>query len=407
MRKIIFSFLAIFLLTITSCQIAFSQTTVTFKPNAQIGKDANISIREYTNMANENQATFNELLMDAWTYGGDFGICRGLIKFDELASIPTEAVITDVKLKLYGINPPSPQNGNNVYPGSGLNEYSNTVYFQRVTSAWDESTVTWNTQPTTSDSNQMIIPNSEAQYNWNYTIENSSALNAWVQDMVSNPSTNHGFMLKLITEQTFRRMVFATSDYADSTKWPELQVTYLYNDTCNSNFSYTMSNALVPTTLTFNAIDDAGQHIWRYGNQSLSTASSFTHSFTPTNQCQELTHEVIGTNGNCITSTNLYICDNNQDTTSIDEVNSIDNAEVIIHPNPSKDFWNISINSKEKVRAEIIVRDALGKVVLRDEKNIYIGENNIPINGKDLNKGMYIIEIKGKGINHAQKLIKQ
>jgi hypothetical protein len=85
----------------------------------------------------------------------------------------------------------------------------------------------------------------------------------------------------------------------------------------------------------------------------------------------------------------------------------MNNAEVIISPNPSKDFWNVSINSKEKLRAEIIIRDALGKVVLMEEKNIYIGENNIPINGKNLNKGIYIIEIKGKGISYSQKLIKQ
>jgi hypothetical protein len=228
-----------------------------------------------------------------------------------------------------------------------------------------------------------------------------------VQDMVSNPNTNHGFMLKLVSESTYRRMAFASSDNVDPTRWPELQVTYLYNDTCNSNFSYSMPNALDPTTLTFNAKIDAGQHIWRYGSQSLSTASSFTHTFTPTNECKELTHEVISSNGNCSTSINLYICNTNQDTTSIEEVNSMNNAEVIISPNPSKDFWNVSINSKEKLRAEIIIRDALGKVVLMEEKNIYIGENNIPINGKNLNKGIYIIEIKGKGISYSQKLIKQ
>ncbi|MEA4967417.1 MAG: T9SS type A sorting domain-containing protein, partial [Bacteroidaceae bacterium] len=122
---------------------------------------------------------------------------------------------------------------------------------------------------------------------------------------------------------------------------------------------------------------------------------------------KELTHEVISSNGNCSTSINLYICNTNQDTTSIEEVNSMSNAEIIISPNPSKDFWNVSINSKEKLRAEIIIRDALGKVVLMEEKNIYIGENNIPINGKNLNKGIYILEIKGKGINYSQKLIKQ
>ena len=404
MKKIIASFLAMFLFTIISSQIAFSQTTVTFKPNAEIGKDASLFTKEYSNFADLNFGTETALKMSTWTWSGDLFSERSLIQFNELESIPTGAIITDVKLKLYGC---SDLEGNNVYPGSSFNSYSNSVYVQRVTSVWNENTVTWNTQPTTSTATQIIIPNSEEQYNWNYTIENSEELKAMVQDMVSNPSTNHGFMLKLVSESTYRRMAFASSDNVDPTRWPELQVTYLYNDTCNSNFSYSMPNALDPTTLTFDAKVDAGQHIWRYGSQSLSTSSSFSHTFTPTNECKELTHEVISSNGNCSTSINLYICNPNQDTTSIEEVNSMNNAEVIISPNPSKDFWNVSIISKEKLRAEIIIRDALGKVVLRDEKNIYIGENNIPINGKDLNKGMYIIEIKGKGINHAQKLIKQ
>lgn len=404
MRKIIASFLAMFLFTIISSQIAFSQTTVTFKPNAEIGKDASLFTKEYSNFADLNFGTETALKMSTWTWSGDLFSERSLIQFNELESIPTGAIITDVKLKLYGC---SDLEGNNVYPGSSFNSYSNSVYVQRVTSVWNENTVTWNTQPTTSTATQIIIPNSEEQYNWNYTIENSEELKAMVQDMVSNPSTNHGFMLKLVSESTYRRMAFASSDNVDPTRWPELQVTYLYNDTCNSNFSYSMPNALDPTTLTFNAKIDAGQHIWRYGSQSLSTASSFTHTFTPTNECKELTHEVISSNGNCSTSINLYICNTNQDTTSIEEVNSMSNAEIIISPNPSKDFWNVSINSKEKLRAEIIIRDALGKVVLMEEKNIYIGENNIPINGKNLNKGIYIIEIKGKGISYSQKLIKQ
>lgn len=406
MRKIIVSFLAMFLLTITSSQIAFSQTTVIFKPNANIGKDANLFTKDYSNFADLNFGYEDVVKMNCWTWSGDFFIQRSIIKFEELSSIPTGAIITDVKLRLYGVNS-TYTDGNSVYPGSSFNEYSNSLYFQRITSAWDENTVTWNTQPTTSTINQITIPESGSQYNWNYTIENSNDLKTMVQDMVTNPSTNYGFMLRLMNEAIYRRMIFCSSDNSDPTRWPELQVTYLYNDTCNSNFSYTMPNALDPTTLTFNANVDAGQHIWRYGSQSLSTASSFTHTFNPTNECKELSHEVIDTNGNCSTSINLYICNNNQDTTSIDEVNSMNNAEIIISPNPSKDFWNISINSKEKLRAEIIIRDALGKVVLMDEKNIYIGENNIPINGKNFNKGIYIIEIKGKGISYSQKLIKQ
>jgi hypothetical protein len=176
MRKIIVSFLVMFLLTITSSQIAFSQTTVIFKPNANIGKDANLFTKDYSNFADLNFGYEDVVKMNCWTWSGDFFIQRSLIKFEELSSIPTGAIITDVKLRLYGVNS-TYADANSVYSGSSFNEYSNSVYVQRIASAWDESTVTWNTQPTTSTINQITIPESGSQYNWNYTIENSSELN--------------------------------------------------------------------------------------------------------------------------------------------------------------------------------------------------------------------------------------
>ncbi|MEA4967061.1 MAG: hypothetical protein VB048_02940, partial [Bacteroidaceae bacterium] len=89
MRKIIVSFLVMFLLTITSSQIAFSQTTVIFKPNANIGKDANLFTKDYSNFADLNFGYEDVVKMNCWTWSGDFFIQRSLIKFEELSSIPT------------------------------------------------------------------------------------------------------------------------------------------------------------------------------------------------------------------------------------------------------------------------------------------------------------------------------
>lgn len=72
MKKIITSFLAMFLLTISSSQIAFSQTTITFKPNAEIGKDASLFTKEYSNFADSNFGTTTAL---KWQLGHGMEIC--------------------------------------------------------------------------------------------------------------------------------------------------------------------------------------------------------------------------------------------------------------------------------------------------------------------------------------------
>jgi gliding motility-associated-like protein len=147
-----------------------------------------------------------------------------LLKFDELSTIPANATIMRAELKLYGV--PTNNIGNSCYPNSPYNSNCpNTSYIQRVTSTWNEQTVTWNTQPTTTTANQITIPQSTTQWNWNFT-DTSANLVAMVQDMVSNPTSNFGFMMKLQTETHYKSLVFASSDHSNSALHPELIVTY-------------------------------------------------------------------------------------------------------------------------------------------------------------------------------------
>jgi gliding motility-associated-like protein len=146
---------------------------------------------------------------------------RSLLRFDELTTIPTNATIIRAKLKLYGL----PNEGHSCYPGSPYNSYCpNTAYIQRVTSGWNDKTVTWNTQPSTDTNNQITILQSTSQY-WNFT-DSSANLVTMLQNMVSNPTSNFGFMMKLETETIYRGLKFASSDYFDPALHPELIVTY-------------------------------------------------------------------------------------------------------------------------------------------------------------------------------------
>ena len=209
--------------------------TVRFKPDSIVGKDAYIStdygcfrqglpqIIDDMNFGNSP-----EINMSTWTtnaLGCPQSTVRSLLKFDELATIPTNAVILSAELKLYG----SDIQENSCYPGSPFNSYCpNTSFIQRVTSAWNEQTVTWNTQPSTTIVNQITIPQTTSQWNWNYT--NSSAnLLAMVQDWVKNPATNFGVMLRLDTEKIYQKVMFASSDHPNAALHPELIVTYELN----------------------------------------------------------------------------------------------------------------------------------------------------------------------------------
>lgn len=186
--------------------------TVTLKPNSTDGIDAMIvnfdngciPDGETITPGDQNYGSNGEIDYYAWTFssnGCSNGEARSLIKFQDLALIPSNATVSSVTLKMQG----APQNsinsinvGNNYYPESPYTE-QNTGWLKRATSAWDENTVTWNTQPTTTSAGEIEIPVSTSQWNWIWT-DNSTELKDMVQYWVNNPSQNFGFALELQTE---------------------------------------------------------------------------------------------------------------------------------------------------------------------------------------------------------------
>jgi hypothetical protein len=76
--------------------------------------------------------------------------------------------------------------------------------------------------PSVSTGNQAYLPASTS-VTQDYININVTAL---VQDMVTNPATNYGLMLQLVTEQFYRKLIFASSDNADPAKHPLLEICY-------------------------------------------------------------------------------------------------------------------------------------------------------------------------------------
>lgn len=135
-------------------------------------------------------------------------IVRTYIEFD-LSSIPANARVFDADLKLYQFNT--------------LGTDNFTVGLHKITSTWDESTITWNLQPTSSTSAEVTDNITAGATTWE-----SWDIVALVQGWLDGTITNYGMMLKDTDESSVNTTAhFFTSDYTtDATKRPKLEIVY-------------------------------------------------------------------------------------------------------------------------------------------------------------------------------------
>ena len=428
MRKVLF--VSVLML---SSVLSFGQTTtLVFKPNATVGKDAPImkfdndciSTGETQTNADRNFGTEETLWMKDWTWnavGCSGGTIRSLLCFTELSNIPSNAVIVSATLRLYGVT----SDRNTSYSGAPSSYYENTVVVQQITSPWNENTVTWNTQPSTTTANQFIIPQSTSQYNWNYS-NSSPELVAMVQNMVSG--NNYGFMLRLQTEQHYRNMVFASSDHPDASLHPELEVTYRV---CNAHFSYCVANTGdKKLKYTFHSLEQGGQHRWKLGLSQISTRPDFEYSFSRQLLNKRLCHRVIKDSDTCEYCMDLCLPDylevaafegeeelsKETPKASIehgkihlgDEIGEeVDDTAVKIVPNPSKGIWNVSFLSSADEEVEVILYDTEGKLLQRRKEKIKAGTNELKVDCPHCAGALYILSVRGREVSFERTLVKE
>ncbi|MEY4604181.1 MAG: hypothetical protein RIT43_1473 [Bacteroidota bacterium] len=197
-------------LSLFTATFSFAQT-LTLQPDAVSGKDAFINSLQPTTPSGASQ----DLSAIAWTNSGSPVTVRGLIKFD-LSSIPQGSLVNSATLYLYH-NPSSSNTSAQHQSLSGSNE----GVIRRITSEWDENTVNWNTQPTATAVNEVGIPQSVSATQ-DYVLD----VTPLVQDMVSFPTSSFGFQIRLVTEDYYRSLIFASSDQSDPTNHPKLVVNY-------------------------------------------------------------------------------------------------------------------------------------------------------------------------------------
>ena len=210
-----------------------------FRPGPKDGQDAMVQMNTDTikpnsikgmPWANRNLGQHQELVYSYWTfYALDLkeGANRSYLNFPELSNIPDSATIISAKLSLFGLTSSKVlKEGNSHYSSStylnGAPE--NKGWIKRVIEPWNENTITWNTQPNTTESGRIELRSTIKQYNDDFLDLDVTTL---VQTMVSIQQL-FGFSLQLQIEEIYRGAGFHSSESDDPSKRPLLIVKYKY-----------------------------------------------------------------------------------------------------------------------------------------------------------------------------------
>jgi PKD repeat protein len=237
---------------------ALSQQTIYLQPGPE-GKDAMV----WTIKPDDNFATTPKFASMSWTHSGVPGKDRSYIDFD-LSVIPPGRTIVDARLNLYFLC---------LEPNYFGHTGDNGSWLRLITEPWDESTITWNFQPASTDFDQVYLPPSTDPY-MDYTDIDVTAL---IRHEYEEPETYYGMMLRLITEWPYRCLLFASGDYTDTVEMrPMLQVTYVDCTPPSVSFEYETEGlsasftGTCPSALTWH---------WDFGDGDTSNLQNPEHTY--------------------------------------------------------------------------------------------------------------------------------
>ena len=361
-----------------------SQVVLTLQPDANTGKDATIWYLSNQNLPvwgatnSSNYGNSPDFVAIEWKWIRFPGRKHSLIEFD-LSSIPLGTVIDSAFLSLY--------HDTNSVEGSHINiSGTNAGFVQRIIEPWNESTVTWNNAPNTTLQNQVLIPQS---INPTQNYENI-IVTALVQDMLDNPNSGFGFKIKLQIPNFYRKLVFASSDNADSLLHPKLVV---YYSNCSAQTVDIGNDTLICNIDTLQlSVGNTGatSYLWSTGEttQTIFVSPIFTTEYFVTvvyNDCSVYDSILIEVN-------NIPVSDLIEDTT----ICSSDTLIMIVGDTNSSYYWStdeyidsIEISNSgiyyvtvsngcgfivDSVTVEVI---AMPNVNLPDEINICLGDSVI------------------------------
>lgn len=180
-----------------SSQVSGEQLAATVQTTITIEDVADATVRSYAPTSNFGGEDYLELSFT------DDGRAATLIKFNT-TSIPSQAIIDAASLRLY------------LSDTSGASPVSIGAYF--VTSLWDESTVYWNSNPSTG------IVGVNASIDSALGSYKSWSISSFVQSWVDNPSSNNGVLLLGPDTGSYFMRWFESNELNSNV--PQLEITY-------------------------------------------------------------------------------------------------------------------------------------------------------------------------------------
>ncbi|NLL28377.1 MAG: DNRLRE domain-containing protein, partial [Bacteroidales bacterium] len=237
---------------LSSFSLIFSQT-YKFYPT----DDAFVNTNDWGNCLgweNENNGNKNHIRIDTWTYhelGCGTGMHRTFIKFDFNITDNNSKYLYDnravLKLFHYGQT--------HWYTGAAS---ENELFICMPKEDWSETTITWNNQPNVFSENQIHVPTSPTgETSIDYVINVSDFLRKWF----CGENENYGMQIRLVTEDYYRRLCFASKENANSDLWPFIEAEYAKieapedDSVCVGsvvNLNCNLINAANPNDYTFN-----------------------------------------------------------------------------------------------------------------------------------------------------------
>ena len=180
-----------------------------FQPGAE-GKDAVVS----KIVPDNTYPDLEDIHLYAWTHSGELNVNRVFIDFDY--NLPSSITVDSAYLQLYW-------NYSSLFmEGLGLDGHTEDIsfYIEKVTEEWNESTITWNSQPATDVDSRILIPDPNNR-NQDFLINVTAIFGTAFEN-----DDFHGFMLKYESESPYKATFLASSDHPDEAIRPKLILFY-------------------------------------------------------------------------------------------------------------------------------------------------------------------------------------
>lgn len=182
-------------------------------------------------MVNNILNDYSLLQAMAWTWNGQMGIIRTLMKFN-FSGYPVNTIILSAKLNLYGI-------------GHNPLSHSNTSSLKLITKDWNYTNATWaNMNNYYSNTGSVLIPGTTSS-SQNATIDITNFVQYWI----SNPQNNYGMMFKLNDESIYSLMQYGSDNNLDATLKATLSINYIRDGLKNALYNFDIYSDIVQTDI--------------------------------------------------------------------------------------------------------------------------------------------------------------